>query len=90
MTLRIDNYEIEKLLEQIVAMTGESETEVIRNALEERRQQLVQDKFDAGGGGDLFTFLQMEIWPQIPPELSGTKLTKAEEEEILGFDEEFP
>jgi hypothetical protein len=36
----------------------------------------------------LLAFLQDEIWPQIPKELLGTRLTKAEEEEILGFGED--
>jgi antitoxin VapB len=30
-------------------------------------------------------WLQNEVWPLIPPELRGKKLTKEEEEEILGY-----
>ena len=88
MTLRIDNDEVEKLLEEIVAMTGESKTEAVRKALDERHRRLIS--FGAGGGGDLLAFLQEEIWPQVPPELLGTRLTKAEEEKILGYDEDLP
>ena len=35
----------------------------------------------------LFAFLTDEIWPQIPPELLGTHLSKQEEEKILGYGE---
>jgi antitoxin VapB len=88
MALKIENEDVEKLLEEIVSITGESRTEAVRNALEERRQRLVLNSFGAGGGGDLLSFLQDEIWPQIPPELLGTRLTKAEEERILGYGED--
>lgn len=33
----------------------------------------------------LETFFQNEIWPYIPESLRGTRLTKAEEEAILGY-----
>ena len=33
------------------------------------------------------TFLQDELWPQIPVELLGTVMTKEEEERILGYGE---
>jgi hypothetical protein len=37
MTLKIENDDVEKLLEEIVSMTGESKTQALRKALEERR-----------------------------------------------------
>ena len=88
MALNIKNEDVEKLLEEVVNMTGESKTEAVRKALEERRQRLALSTFSAGSGDSLLAFLQDEIWPQIPKELSGTRLTKAEEEEILGFGED--
>jgi antitoxin VapB len=30
-------------------------------------------------------FLEEEVWPNIPPDLRGKKLTKEEREEILGY-----
>ena len=30
-------------------------------------------------------YLEREVWPQIPPEFRGKKLTKREREEILGI-----
>ena len=88
MALNIKNDDVEKLLEDVVNMTGESKTEAVRKALEERRQRLTLSIMGNGNGDRLLAFLQEEIWPQIPQELLGTKLTKAEEEEILGFGEE--
>lgn len=37
---------------------------------------------------DLETFMQDEIWANIPEHLLGTSLTKAEEEAILGYGEQ--
>jgi hypothetical protein len=36
----------------------------------------------------LRAFLQDEVWPQIPEALRGRRLTKAEEEAILGYGEQ--
>ena len=35
--------------------------------------------------GRLWRLLEEEIWPMIPPEVRGMTITKAEEEEILGY-----
>ncbi len=35
----------------------------------------------------LVELLENEIWPQIPSSQLGVRLSKAEEEEILGFEE---
>jgi antitoxin VapB len=88
MALNIKNDDVEKLLEEVVSMTGESKTEAVRKALEERRRRLALSTMGSSNGDRLLAFFQDEIWPQIPQELLGTKLTKAEEEEILGFGED--
>ena len=75
----------ENLVEQVVRITGESKTEAVRRALEERLQRL---SMRVPGDRDLdrlITFLQDEIWSQIPPELLGKSIAKEEEEEILGY-----
>ena len=36
----------------------------------------------------LLTFLEDEVWPQIPVEQQDVRLTKAEEEVILGYGED--
>jgi antitoxin VapB len=30
-------------------------------------------------------FLEEEVWPQLPPDVRGQPMTKAEREEILGY-----
>ena len=87
MALNIKNSDVEKILEEVVALTGESKTEAVRKALEERRQRLA---LRATGDNDLerlVAFLQDEVWSQMPEDVLGTSLTKEEEEEILGYGE---
>ena len=87
MALNIKNPDVETLLEEMVKVTGESKTEAVRKALEERQQRLAL-RFMAPQGEDRFlSFLEDEIWPQIPPHLFGVRLTKEEEEQILGYGE---
>ncbi len=87
MSLNIKNPEVERLLDDIVGMTGESKTEAIRKALDERRQRLVLHAVAPRSEARLLAFLEDEIWPQIPPELLGKPITKEEEEAILGYGE---
>ncbi len=87
MALNIKNDDVEQLLDEVVRMTGESKTVAVRNALEERRQRLA---LRFGGRTEevrLLAFLQDELWPQIPADLLGTRLSKQEEEELLGYGE---
>lgn len=87
MTLIIKNQEVEKLLEDIVMITGETNTEAIRKALEARYRQLSNRSLTPKDEERLLHFLENEIWSQIPAELLGTLLTKAEEDNILGYGE---
>lgn len=84
MAVNIKNHDVETLLNKVVAITGESKTEAIRKALEERQQRLALQLMIPQDKERLTTFLRDEIWPQIPEELLGTKLSKEEELEILG------
>ena len=87
MSINIKNSEVESLLNQVVKITGESKTEAIKTALKERQQRLVMQKFVPDRKRTLLSFLQDEIWSQIPKDKLGISITKAEEEEILGFGE---
>jgi antitoxin VapB len=87
MSLNIKNQDVERLLDEIVQMTGESKTEAIRKALDERRQRLVLHTVTPRSEARLLAFLEDEIWPQVPPELLGKPITKEEEEAILGYGE---
>lgn len=85
MALNIKNQDVERLLEEVVQLTGETKTEAVRRALEERRQRLALGLATQQENKRLLSFLQDEVWPQIPAEILGTRLTKEEEENILGY-----
>lgn len=87
MALNIKNKDVEMLLNSVVKITGESKTEAVRKALEERQQRLTLRFMMIRDNNRLNAFLNEEIWSQIPSELLGTTLSKAEEEQILGIGE---
>jgi antitoxin VapB len=87
MAVNIKNQDVESLLNELVQLTGESKTEAVRKALAERRQYLILQYGVAKPKTHLRAFLQEEIWPQIPTPQLGQRLTKREEEEILGYGE---
>lgn len=87
MALTIKSQDVERLVDEIVAITGESKTEAIRKALDERRQRLILHATTPRNEVRLLPFLEDEIWPQVPPEVLGKPITKAEEEAILGYGE---
>ncbi len=87
MALNIKNQDVERLLEEVIEITGETKTEAVRKALEERRQRLALRHGVRQDNRRLLTFLEEEVWPQIPPALLGSQISKEEEEQILGYGE---
>lgn len=87
MALNIKNQDVETLLDSVVKMTGESKTEAVRKALEERQQRLALKTMTSHGKNRLKNFLSEEIWTQIPADLLGSTISKEEEEELLGLGE---
>jgi len=87
MALNIKNQDVESLVEQVVQMTGESKTVAVRRALEERLRRLSLRVPGDQDESRLIAFLQDEIWAQIPADLLGTRISKEEEERILGYGE---
>jgi antitoxin VapB len=86
--MNIKDPEAERLAAEVAALTGESKTAAVRNALRERRDRLTaeRDKDAKKRGEDFLGFLREEIWPHVPPEIRGKPpMTKAEREEILGI-----
>lgn len=85
MALNIKNQDVEKLLDELVQITGESKTEAVRKALEERQFRL-NLRFGAQRSDvRLRTFLQDEVWPHVPPDQRGRTITREEEEALLGY-----
>lgn len=85
MAMNIKNPEVEQLVEEVVELTGESKTEAVRRALQERRERLSFQVAPRRRGESFLEFLEEEIWPKIPESELGRRLTKEEEEEILGY-----
>jgi antitoxin VapB len=68
----------------VARLTGESKTEAIRRALEERRQRL-KGPSPAKRRARVLTYLRNKVWPSIPAAERGRRLTREDEDEILGY-----
>ena len=84
MALNIKNADVERLATEVARLTGESKTEAIRRALEERRRRLKSVSADSRRARVL-RFLEKKVWPTLPKGQMGRRLSRAEEDEILGY-----
>ena len=84
MPLNLKNAEVERLAAELARLTGESKTEAIRRALDERRHRLKHASADRRRERVL-RLLERSVWPTLPKGQRGRRLTRAEEDEILGF-----
>ena len=84
MAMNIKNGGVERLATEVARMTGETKTEAIRRALEERKRRL-----KAGPTADrraaVLSFLKKRVWSGVPKSEIGRRLTRAEEDAILGY-----
>ena len=87
MALNIKNADVERLATEVARFTGESKTEAIRRALLERRRRL-----KGAPVGDrrarVLRLLEKKVWPAMPKGQLGRRLSRAEEDEILGYGSE--
>ena len=84
MALNLKNAAVERLAAQVARLTGETKTEAIRRALDERRRRLTGPSV-AERRARVLRFLEKEVWPTLPPDRLGRRPTRAEEDEILGY-----
>lgn len=84
MALNIKNTAVERLASEVALLTGETKTEAIRKALEDRKRRLV-----ATPVGDrraaVLSFLKKRVWTGVPRKERGRVLSRAEEDAILGY-----
>jgi antitoxin VapB len=84
MPLNIKNTEVERLAAEVARLTGESKTEAIRRALEERRRRL-----KGTSAGDrrkrVLTYLEKNVWTTLRKGERGRRLSRDEEDAILGY-----
>ena len=85
MALNIKNETVERLVTEVARLTGETKTEAVRRALEERKARLAFRITENDRGARIRRFLENEVWPQIPEQELGRPLTKDEKEKILGY-----
>ena len=84
MALNLKNEAVERLADEVARLTGESKTEAIRRALEERRRRLKGPSIEQRRARVL-GLLEKKVWPTLPDGELGRRLTRAEEDDILGF-----
>jgi antitoxin VapB len=84
MALNIKNGDVERLAEEVARLTGESKTEAIRKALEERRRRL-KGPSQAERRRRVLRLLETRIWPTLPKSELGRRLSRSEREKILGY-----
>ncbi len=88
MPLNIKNPQVERLIDELATLTGETKTEAVRKALEERRERLSYRISTDNRGARLRRFLEHELWPQLPKKELGRRLRRSEVESILGYGKE--
>ena len=85
MGLNIKDPEAERLAAEVAKLTGESKTGAIRSALAERKERLAYRIGRRDKRKELLRVLEEEIWPAIPRSVLGKRISKKEEERILGY-----
>ena len=84
MPLNIKNADVERLAAELARLTGESKTQAIRRALEERRRRLKGATSDSRRARVL-KFLEKRVWATLPKTQRGRRLSREEEDAILGY-----
>ncbi len=84
MALNIKDAETERLAAEVALLAHETKTRAVRVALEERRERLVR-RSSSRPAERLTRFLADEVWPQVPAEIRGRPVSKADREDILGY-----
>ena len=85
MPLNIKNEAVERLVAEVARLAGETKTEAVRRSLEERKARLAFRVTEDNREVRTRRFLEYEVWPRIPEGELGKRLTREEEDEILGY-----
>ena len=84
MALNLKNADVEWLAAEVARLTGESKTEAIRRALDERRRRLIGPS-RAERRARVLRFLESKVWPTLPKKERGRRLSRHEEDRVLGY-----
>ena len=85
MPLNIKDPVTERLVRKVAAMTGESKTGAVREALKERKERLLIARGGTLRGDRMVEFLEKRLWPRLPDGVRGKPLSREEEDAILGY-----
>ncbi len=85
MALNIKNVDVERLVQEISDLTGESKTEAVRRALMDRRERLAYRFGSESRAARLARFLEAEVWPVVPEGERGRRLSRVAEDALLGY-----
>lgn len=88
MALTIADAEVERLVAEIRELTGETRTEVVRQALLGRRSRLVARMTGEDRRQRIRRVLEREIWSRVPEEQLGSAPNRMECQQILGYGDE--
>jgi antitoxin VapB len=83
--LTIKNPEVERLAAEVARLTGETKTQAIRVALEERRRRLNSDVDQEARAAEILHWLETEVWSLVPEELRGQPHDSRRDDEIIGY-----
>jgi antitoxin VapB len=84
MPLNLKNPEVERLAAEVARLTGESKTEAILRALQERKRRLKGSPV-AARRARVLRHLRTSVWPTVPKRQLGRRLDREEEDAILGY-----
>lgn len=85
MPLNIKNKAVEDLVDEVARLTGETKTEAVKKALEERRARLAFRVVSENRATRLARFFEHEVWPIVPKSQRGRRLSRTKEDAILGY-----
>ena len=85
MALNIKNPRVERLAAEVATLARESKTEAIGRALEERRARLAAHVIRRDRRAEFLVFLQRDVWPTVPRQQRRRRLTRQQEDAILGY-----
>jgi antitoxin VapB len=85
MPLNIKNTAVELLVADVARTTGESKTEAIRRALEDRKRDLAAQGAPGSSRARFLRFLASEVWPTIPRREMRKRWSRAKLDRVLGF-----
>ena len=83
--LTIKNAAVERLAAEVAALTGESKTQAVRVALEERRQRLTSGVDPEARRAELLRFMEEEIWSLVPPQERDQPHDSARDDAVIGY-----